>query len=103
MFKQTILLATLCISSVPVLAGKESMDIYCSSTESILNVLATKYDEKPMMRLRGDDSKYVIYHNSTTGTWSLVHLGVTQSLSCVIVTGTGIDIPRLPSIKSGSV
>lgn len=103
MFKQTILLATLCISSLPVFAGKESMDIYCSSTESILNVLATKYDEKPMMRLRGDDSKYVIYHNSTTGTWSLVHLGVTQSLSCVIATGTGIDLPRTAKPQTGSV
>lgn len=101
--KNFITVLTLCLSSLPVFAGKEQMSVYCSDTDSILGVITEKYSEKPMMRLRGDDNKYVIYHNSSTGTWTMVQLNVTQSMSCVIATGTGIDLPRTSKSQTGSV
>ncbi len=79
----------LCLTSS--IANAQAFEIrkslICDETQKVVKALAEKFNEKPVWVARDikDDSKYSLFVNPKTGSWTLLQM--TPDVSCILGVG----------------
>ena len=59
--------------------------VTCSDPKTVIEGLSDQYQEQPCWSGRGTESKYVLFVNPKTGSWSMVEYN--DKVACVVGTG----------------
>ena len=97
MFKPIV---ALMFSVLATTATAQSMDIECGPTKTVIALLE-KYAEKPIIKLDFPEApSMVLFANSSTETWTIVHVEVNRGESCVVAAGVGVKVVNQKKGKS---
>lgn len=59
--------------------------VICSDPRTIIENLSNKFSEQPFWSGAGSDTKYILFSNPETGTWTMVEYN--NEVACVIGAG----------------
>ena len=59
--------------------------VVCSNLKTIVETISQDYQEQPTWRGNDSSSKYIMFANSKTGTWTLIQYN--DNIACVIGSG----------------
>lgn len=73
-----------------------SKPVPCSNLESVIEIIAKKFEEKPIWISTVDDSRIMLTVNFKTKTWSIVQFN--NTLACLIDSGDNFQILDLENL-----
>jgi hypothetical protein len=82
-----VLLLPVAALSEPVTVDKE---VLCDNVKTMVEVLADKYGEQPIVIAQGKKSRIAVVVNPKTTTWTVIEYN--ETVSCVLGEGEGFNI-----------
>lgn len=96
MIEQAVLQMT---TTPEVIIQERKMDITCAPASALINAIGSKYGETPawMGNVPADKTKYVLFVNPETKSWTMVHFIDNLETGCAIGVGNeSINARKIP-------
>lgn len=77
------------LSAIGQLAGAQTIrvekPVICADLKTVIETVSGDFQEQPTWRGNDEKSKYIMFSNSKTGTWTMIQYK--DNLACIVGTG----------------